>query len=258
MYLLGAHLPDQKLVRVSILCSMRSKVYITNIFFLLQIALTSFYGISHETARRLCARLQLHEAATVSSLNDSQVNILSAYLSSPGSVSAQKPSPTSPILGQAGSSNLIETNPSSSIPPSQRLSPSNDPLRSIVIESDLKRQIQGNIGHHRTIGTYRGRRHLQGLPVRGQKTRTNALTAKRLNKIGRSMSTLARPRELPSMSSSLIMSLVESLGSLRFPSQQNTKAEILFVFWQLGQCKAQSCNDSPFIHLSHLLREESA
>lgn len=220
--MLGAHLPDQKLVRVSWRYTYQSMrcipLTLCSPSNCPQIALTSFYGISHETARRLCARLQLHEAATVSSLNDSQVNILSAYLSSPASVSAQKPSPTSPILGQASSSSMNERSTSGIVPPSQRPSPSNDSLRSIVIESDLKRQTQSNINHHRTIGTYRGRRHLQGLPVRGQRTRTNALTAKRLNRIGRSISTWARPREITSTSSSLILSLVGPLRFSRFPS----------------------------------------
>jgi small subunit ribosomal protein S13 len=54
-------------------------------------------------------------------------------------------------------------------------------LSTMTLESDLKRQIQNNVLHHRRIGTYRGRRHAASLPVRGQRTRTNAKTAKRLN-----------------------------------------------------------------------------
>ncbi|OKH17188.1 30S ribosomal protein S13 [[Limnothrix rosea] IAM M-220] len=54
-------------------------------------------------------------------------------------------------------------------------------LRSYVtdnyqIEGDLRRLESMNIKRLADIGTYRGRRHRQGLPVRGQRTRTNART----------------------------------------------------------------------------------
>lgn len=54
-------------------------------------------------------------------------------------------------------------------------------LRSFVennyqIEGDLRRLEAMNIKRLVDIGTYRGRRHRQGLPVRGQRTRTNART----------------------------------------------------------------------------------
>lgn len=44
------------------------------------------------------------------------------------------------------------------------------------IEGDLRRLESMNIKRLADIGTYRGRRHRQGLPVRGQRTRTNART----------------------------------------------------------------------------------
>jgi small subunit ribosomal protein S13 len=44
------------------------------------------------------------------------------------------------------------------------------------IEGDLRRWEQMNIKRLTDIGTYRGRRHRMGLPVRGQRTRTNART----------------------------------------------------------------------------------
>lgn len=55
----------------------------------------------------------------------------------------------------------------------------------MTIETDLKRQMRGDIAHHRQIGTYRGRRHAMGLPVRGQNTQNNAQIAKRLNRLER-------------------------------------------------------------------------
>ena len=44
------------------------------------------------------------------------------------------------------------------------------------VEGDLRRQIALNIKRLIEIGTYRGQRHRRGLPVRGQRTRTNART----------------------------------------------------------------------------------
>ena len=50
--------------------------------------------------------------------------------------------------------------------------------RSYTIEGQLRRQEQQNIARLRDIGCYRGLRHRRGLPVRGQRTRTNARTRK--------------------------------------------------------------------------------
>ena len=46
------------------------------------------------------------------------------------------------------------------------------------IEGDLRRQVSQNIRRLMTIGSYRGLRHRRGLPVRGQRTSTNARTRK--------------------------------------------------------------------------------
>lgn len=56
-------------------------------------------------------------------------------------------------------------------------------LREIIdkeyrVEGDLRREVSLNIKRLIEIGCYRGRRHRQGLPVRGQKTKTNARTRK--------------------------------------------------------------------------------
>jgi len=47
-----------------------------------------------------------------------------------------------------------------------------------VIEGQLRRQVQQNIARLRDIQCYRGLRHRRGLPVRGQRTKTNARTRK--------------------------------------------------------------------------------
>lgn len=47
-----------------------------------------------------------------------------------------------------------------------------------VVEGDLRRQVQNNIKRLISIHCYRGMRHRLGLPVRGQRTRTNSRTRK--------------------------------------------------------------------------------
>jgi small subunit ribosomal protein S13 len=47
-----------------------------------------------------------------------------------------------------------------------------------LVEGQLRRSIAAAIGRLRDIGCYRGTRHRRGLPVRGQRTRTNARTRK--------------------------------------------------------------------------------
>ena len=56
-------------------------------------------------------------------------------------------------------------------------------LRSFIdgnlkVEGDLRREVAANIKRKMEIGTYQGLRHRRGLPVRGQRTRTNARTRK--------------------------------------------------------------------------------
>lgn len=57
-----------------------------------------------------------------------------------------------------------------------------DSLRAEVakvrVEGDLRREVAMNIKRLVELGTYRGMRHKRGLPVRGQRTRTNARTRK--------------------------------------------------------------------------------
>jgi small subunit ribosomal protein S13 len=48
----------------------------------------------------------------------------------------------------------------------------------IIIEGDLRRELQSNLKRLQAINCYRGIRHRRGLPVRGQRTSTNARTRK--------------------------------------------------------------------------------
>ncbi|NLX61419.1 MAG: 30S ribosomal protein S13 [Tissierellia bacterium] len=60
-------------------------------------------------------------------------------------------------------------------------------LRSIIdgytVEGDLRREVAMNIKRLRDINCYRGIRHKRGLPVRGQRTKTNARTRKGPRKV---------------------------------------------------------------------------
>ncbi|OIW30374.1 ribosomal protein S13 [Coniochaeta ligniaria NRRL 30616] len=58
-------------------------------------------------------------------------------------------------------------------------------LSSMTIENDARKIVQDNIKRLRDIGTVRGRRHAMGLPVRGQKTRTQIQNARKLNRVER-------------------------------------------------------------------------
>ena len=53
-----------------------------------------------------------------------------------------------------------------------------DEVNKLTIEGDLRREISMNIKRLMDLGCYRGIRHRRGLPMRGQRTRTNARTRK--------------------------------------------------------------------------------
>jgi small subunit ribosomal protein S13 len=69
-------------------------------------------------------------------------------------------------------------------------------LREIIekeykVEGDLKREVLGNIKRLKEIGCYRGIRHAKGLPVRGQRTKTNSRTVR--GNVRRTMGSGRRP-----------------------------------------------------------------
>jgi small subunit ribosomal protein S13 len=63
-----------------------------------------------------------------------------------------------------------------------------DHVAKFVVEGDLRREVSMNIKRLMDLGCYRGLRHRRGLPVRGQRTRTNARTRKGPRKAVRSSS----------------------------------------------------------------------
>ena len=87
-------------------------------------------------------------------------------------------------IGQATSKEILEK---VSIPESRRVSQLTDQevlqLREMIdrdymVEGDLRREVAMNIKRLMDLGCYRGLRHRRGLPVRGQRTHTNARTRK--------------------------------------------------------------------------------
>ena len=85
-----------------------------------------------------------------------------------------------------GSSRAQQICAAADIPPDHKVKDLSEPevekLRSAVasleIEGDLRREISMNIKRLMDLGCYRGIRHRRGLPLRGQRTRTNARTRK--------------------------------------------------------------------------------
>ncbi|GCE99096.1 37S ribosomal protein subunit sws2, mitochondrial [Zygosaccharomyces mellis] len=58
-------------------------------------------------------------------------------------------------------------------------------LSNMTIEGDARAVVKENIALKKRIGSYQGMRHTLNLPVRGQHTRNNANTARKLNKVDR-------------------------------------------------------------------------
>ena len=87
-------------------------------------------------------------------------------------------------IGRTRSKQLLET---TGVDPNARVHTLGDEelvkLRDAIeanfkIEGDLRREVQADIRRKIEIGSYQGRRHRMGLPVRGQRTKTNARTRK--------------------------------------------------------------------------------
>ena len=87
-------------------------------------------------------------------------------------------------IGRSRAAEILEA---TGVDPSMRVKDLTDaelvPLRDYIegnlkVEGDLRREVAADIRRKVEIGNYQGRRHRSGLPVRGQRTRTNARTRK--------------------------------------------------------------------------------
>jgi small subunit ribosomal protein S13 len=101
--------------------------------------------------------------------NDKPVSISLGYLYGIGRCTAERILKEAQIDGQTRAGKLTEDEVS-------RIAQIID--RNYVVEGQLRRQVSQNIARLREIGCYRGVRHRRGLPVRGQRTQTNARTRK--------------------------------------------------------------------------------
>ena len=86
-------------------------------------------------------------------------------------------------IGRSRSLQICET---SGVPPDTKIRDLTDAeveairnaIAKIAVEGDLRREVSMNIKRLMDLGAYRGLRHRRGLPVRGQRTKTNARTRK--------------------------------------------------------------------------------
>jgi small subunit ribosomal protein S13 len=109
------------------------------------VALTGIYGIGRAAARRICASAGIEPAQRLGKLPAGQLEHLREKLST--------------------------------------FKRDEDDMHPIRIEGDLRREVSMNIKRLIDMGSYRGIRHRSGLPVRGQRTRTNARTRKGPRKV---------------------------------------------------------------------------
>lgn len=100
--------------------------------------------------------------------NDKRVVISLTYIYGIGKPTAQK------VLEQVGIDENIRVKNLSE----EQLNAIRKAIDEIKVEGDLRREVQLNIKRLMEIGCYRGIRHRKGLPVRGQRTKTNARTRK--------------------------------------------------------------------------------
>ncbi|GBE82215.1 37S ribosomal protein SWS2, mitochondrial [Sparassis crispa] len=162
VHILGVLLPDRQLAKF---------------------ALTHFYGVGRGTAAKICARAQVHSRCRVRNLNPDQIISLTAFLSAPSAADPLPPYPVAPPSYALGTASVAP--PVGNVAAGPPKESAGDKLRNIRIMNELRSEIRDNIAHQRMIGSYVGRRHAMGLPVRGQNTQTNAKTAKKLNRMER-------------------------------------------------------------------------
>ena len=100
--------------------------------------------------------------------NDKRVVISLTYIYGIGLTTSKK------VLEEAGISEDVRVKDLTE----EQLNAIRKTIDAIKVEGDLRREVQLNIKRLMEIGCYRGMRHRNGLPVRGQRTKTNARTRK--------------------------------------------------------------------------------
>ena len=100
--------------------------------------------------------------------NEKRVVISLTYIYGIGRTTAQKICRDAKVDESIRVKNLTE----------EQLNAIRQEIAKLKVEGDLRREVALNIKRLQEIGSYRGIRHRKGLPVRGQRTRTNARTRK--------------------------------------------------------------------------------
>jgi small subunit ribosomal protein S13 len=111
---------------------------------------------------------QMARIAGVDIPNDKRVVISLTYIYGIGLTTSKK------VLEQTGISEDVRVKDLTE----EQLNQIRKAIDEIKVEGDLRREVQLNIKRLMEIGCYRGMRHRKGLPVRGQRTKTNARTRK--------------------------------------------------------------------------------
>ena len=120
----------------------------------IDIALRSIYGIGPITSAAVLANTKIDPATRAHTLNEDELATIAKAIQS------------------------------TEMRPSQTRTPENKDTEMcpILVEGDLRRKITEDLKRLKSIKTYRGMRHARGLPVRGQRTQTNARTRKGVKK----------------------------------------------------------------------------
>ena len=126
------------------------------------VSLTYIYGIGDTTAKKICKDAKVSEDIRVKDLTDDQGNVIS--WSSAGALGFKGAKVSEDIRVK----DLTD----------EQLAALRNEIAKYHVEGDLRREVALNIKRLGEIGCYRGVRHRHGLPVRGQRTRTNARTRK--------------------------------------------------------------------------------
>jgi len=100
--------------------------------------------------------------------NDKPVKISLTYIYGIGRVTAEKICKNAKVDGGLRTKDLSD----------DQLNAIRNEIAKLKVEGDLRREVALNIKRLTEIGCYRGQRHKKGLPVRGQRTKTNARTRK--------------------------------------------------------------------------------
>ena len=116
----------------------------------IDIALRSIYGIGPAVSAKVLENAQIDPATRAHTLSETQLAVIAKAIQTTEMLPSQTSTPENPETG----------------------------LCPIVVEGDLRRKITEDLKRHKNIKTYRGLRHMKGLPVRGQRTQTNARTRK--------------------------------------------------------------------------------